>query len=47
MKIIGFFHPHNHSKIIDALKNVQNKCVFFDDVIWIMAMKMNLEIKNR
>ena len=41
LKIISFFHPRYHPKVIgDILKNVQKyKCICFNDVIWLMTMK--------
>ena len=49
MKIIHFLHPRYHSKIIgDILKKcTENGCVYFNDAIWAMAMKMRLKMKSR
>ena len=44
-----FFHPRYYPKIKgDILENKEkNKCIGFNDIIWLMIMKMGLEMKNR
>ena len=44
-----FFHPRYYTKIKgDILENKEkNKCIGFNDIIWLMIMKMGLEMKNR
>ena len=38
-----------HPKIIGDIlkKSTRNKCVCFSDIIWLIAMKMRLKMKNR
>ena len=44
-----FFHPRYYPKIKgDILENKEkNKCICFNDIIWLMIIKMGLEMKNR
>ena len=49
LKIIPFLHPRYHpKKTRDILKVYQkNKYVSFNELVWLMAMKMRLKMKNR
>ena len=49
LKIIPFLHPRYHPKITrDILKMYQkNKYVSFNELVWLMTMKMRLKMKNR
>ena len=49
LKIIRFLYPLYHPKIIGDIqkKCTKNKCACFNDVLWLMAMKMRLKMKIR
>ena len=49
LKIISFLHPSYHPKIVeDVLKIIQKSIAsVLNEVIWLMAMKMRLKMKNR
>ena len=49
LKIIHILHPHYHPKIIEHIvKNKQkNMCVCFYEIIRLIIMKMEMQMKNR
>ena len=49
LKIIRFLHPRYHPKIVrNILKHAaKNKCVSFNELVRLMAMKIRLNKKNR
>ena len=49
LKFTLFLHPHEHPKILgDILKKCTNSnCACFNEAIWLITMKMRLEMKNK
>ena len=47
MKIISFLHPCSHQKNRRySEKSTKNKCVSFNEVVWLMTVKMRLKKEN-